>query len=91
MITIKEFSEIFNAAKGEPEYAILLENREGEYMIIKYKDCVTFQRCGIESGSGEVRFGSLDELLSAETIDGICLKRDWNLISSIVVDGSDVL
>ena len=91
MITIEEFAKNFDAAIGEPEYEIAFENRKGEYMIVKYSDCVTFQRCGIENGSGEIRFCSLDELLSAETIDGICLKRDWSQIGSIVVNGTEVL
>ena len=91
MITIEEFAKNFDAAVGEPEYEVAFENRKGEYMIIKYSDCVTFQRCGIENGSGEIRFGSLDELLSAETIDGICLKRDWDHVRSIVLDGLEEL
>lgn len=91
MITIDNFARIFEEANGEPEYEVAVDNREAEYMIVKYSDCVTFQRCGIENGSGEIRFGSLDELLSAETIDGICLKRDWDQIGSIVVNGTEVL
>ena len=55
-------------------------------MVIKYADHATFQRCGREDGSGEVRFATIEELLATNTVDGICLERDWTRIRDIVVD-----
>lgn len=60
----------------ELEFPFLLNNKK--YMIIGFKDKVSFQRFGdIEDQSGEIFFKNLDELYNTETIDGILLKRDW--------------
>lgn len=77
---VKEKFEKLIAADCEPELELLIG---GEYyMIIGYEGFVTFQRCG-QPGSGEIRFDSLDELYPAETIDGICLAKDWNRIEEM--------
>ena len=67
---------------GEPEYPFLLNDKK--YMIIGFKNFVTFQRFGDkeEDRSGEKYFKDIDELYNTETIDGIVLKRDWNNIES---------
>ena len=56
--------------------------------IIKYDDNVTFQRCGVENGSGEFEYPDLDTLYHSVVIDGICLEKDWNNIETIVIDSS---
>ncbi len=89
MIFFLNFKEIFDAISPdmEPEITLCFFNRRNEYMIIKYNDRVTFQRCGSRSEqSGEISFGSLEELYHARTIDDICLKNEWNSISDIIFD-----
>ena len=88
---IFQFKEIFSKLTGEPELEIHLKNYESIYMIIKYDNYVTFQRCGINDGSGEIKFKDIDELLESDTIDNINLKRDFNKIENIIVDeGFDI-
>jgi hypothetical protein len=77
---------IYNAVDGEPEFRIYFSDHNAEYMMIRYAGRVTFQRCGAANGSGEMTFGSLDSLLAAETIDELCLGRDWNKITDIIMD-----
>lgn len=55
-------------------------------MIIRFSDKVSFQRVGYCDGSGEVFYDSLDDLYKTETVDGICLERDWRKISDIIAD-----
>lgn len=55
-------------------------------MIIKYNKYYTFQRCGIEDGSGEIKYNTFDLLINTNTIDNINLKRDCNKLQEILVD-----
>ena len=84
MISYEEFKRIYNIIPGEPEISIYLKNKQ--YMIIKYEDYVTFQRCGINDGSGEIKYQTLDELYNSKSIDNIYLKEDWYLIEDIIID-----
>ncbi len=89
MISFCGFKEIFDAISPdfESEITLCFSGRESEYMMIKYDDHVSFQRCGNRSErSGEVGFSSLEELYNARTIDDICLKDEWDDISGIVFD-----
>ncbi len=90
MITYIEFKEMFDSIsveRFEPEITIYFKNRIEDYMIIKYSDYITFQRCGLEEErSGEIRYESLDELYHIETIDGIVLKNEWMNIEDILFD-----
>ena len=86
MISKEEFLRIYHALGGEPEFSFLFAGTDPEYMVIKYADHATFQRCGREDGSGEVRFTTIEELLAADAVDGICLERDWARIRDVVVD-----
>lgn len=89
MISYEKFKEIFNIidSKREPEMEFYFKNRKNTYMIIKYNDYVTFQRCGrFEEQSGEIKFKSLDELYNSHTIDNIVLKKEWNNIKDILFD-----
>ncbi len=87
MISYEEFKRYYNCGKREPEFYFIFEDSQKEYMIIKYDDGPTFQRCGMTDGSGEYKYRSLDELYCADTIDGINLKRDWGIIQSIYPNG----
>ncbi|MCL2198831.1 MAG: hypothetical protein FWB80_07900 [Defluviitaleaceae bacterium] len=59
----------------EPELTLSMYGKE--YMIIGYDGKCSFQRCGINDGSGEVYYNTLDELYNSITVDNILLKRDW--------------
>ncbi len=83
-VTYATFKKIYELFPGEPEFCIYFEDKDDEYMIIKYDDGPTFQRCGTsEIASGEIKFKSLDELFNTTTIDSITLKNDWKKIKHI--------
>lgn len=85
-LTFEQFKIIYEAIEGEPEFSVYFSNRDEEYMIIKYDERVSFQRCGVQNGSGEIFFDTLDSLCISKTIDDICLKEDWKNISDIIVN-----
>lgn len=90
MIDYRKFKEIFEAidSYNEPEIELYFKDKNNHYMIIKYSDYITFQRCGVkEKLSKEIKFKSLDELYNAKTIDDICLKSEWENIEDIIFDG----
>ena len=70
----------------EPEFEICFFDHANTYMIIKYDDHVSFQRCGVSDGSGEFDYSSLSELYQTTTVDGICLKDEWDYIQTIIAD-----
>ena len=84
-ISYELFRLIYRAIEGEPEFRIYFADRSNEYMIIKYDDRVDFQRCGCTE-SKVVSFDTLDSLYNAETIDSICLKRDFGKITDIIAN-----
>ncbi len=86
--TYEHFKAIFNKINGEPEYELYFKNRPATYMIIRYDDRVTFQRCGFEDGSGEIPFNNLDELYNSKTVDGVCLKDEWCDIEEILLNST---
>lgn len=88
MISFEEFTSIYNAAQGEPEFEIYFLNQQKTYMIIKYDDHVSFQRCGYDDGSGEVDYPSLAVLYQTESVDGIRLVDKWDSIETIIADGT---
>lgn len=88
MITYEKFKELFDLLDGNrtPEIEIYFENTNDVYMIVKHNDYVDFGKCGISVSSDENRkFSNLDELYISE-VDGVCLKRDWNKLSDILID-----
>ena len=92
MISIEEFKDIYNLIPGEPEFELWFDEDGPDYMIIKYADCVTFQRCGNgPHGSGEFEYPSLDALLNAGLIDELNLRRDWSRIQGIIASDSWLL
>lgn len=90
MITYQKFKEIFDNidTNSEPEIELFFNNRDNTYMIIKYNDFITFQRCGKDEQSGEIKFSTLDELYKTKTIDNIVLKDEWDNISDIIFEAS---
>ena len=58
MITYPEFKKIFDVFEGESECEIYFIETATTYMIIKYDNCVTFQRCGVTNGSGEFDYSN---------------------------------
>ena len=88
MISFEEFTLLFDSIPGEPEFEILFRDTKKEYMIIKYDDHVSFQRCGAYDGSGEYNYPSLQELYQTITVDGICLKDRWDTIETIIADST---
>lgn len=87
-VSFETFQSVFRQIHSEPEFTFCFKNNPKEYMIIKYETHVTFQRCGVGDGSGEIPFSDLDTLYHTETIDGICLRRDWDTIECIILDDS---
>jgi len=77
---VKAKFETLIAADCEPELTIALNGHD--YMVIGYDDHVSIQRLG-DVHPEEIAFPSLNALYEAETVDGICLKRDWDRISSM--------
>ena len=88
MLGFEEFINLYNAAQGEPEFEICFINQRKTYMIIKYDDHVSFQRCGVDDGSGEFDYPSLEELYQTESVDGIRLRDKWDGIETIIADGT---
>lgn len=80
-ISYENFKKIYESINVEPEFCVYLENKATEeYLIIKYKDGPTFQKCGLKNRSEAIKFKNLDELYKSKTIDEICLKRDWDKV-----------
>lgn len=88
MLSIEEFRKLYEGLEGEPEFEFIFENREHDYMVIKYDDHSSFQRCGYQDGSGEIDYADIDSLLNADLIDGINLGRDWESVGNIVVNST---
>ena len=87
MISFETFKRYYEGGGNEPEFYIIFSDMASEYMIIKYDDGPTFQRCGYQDGSGEYKYPSLDVLFSSDTDDGINLSRDWSKIEDIYPNG----
>ena len=89
MISIEEFEEIYSLIPGEPEFELWFDEDGPNYMIIKYADYATFQRCGNgPHGSSEFEYPGLDALLGADLLDGLNLRRDWSRIRGIIASNS---
>ena len=88
MISFEEFNALYDSIQGEPEFEIIFDNTDKTYMIIKYDDHVSFQRCGIHDGSGEIEYPNLMNLYYAKSVDDICLNKEWGKIKTIIADDS---
>lgn len=88
MISYDEFVRLYETVQGEPEFEIYFNGLEKIYMIIKYEDHVSFQRCGTYDGSGEFDYPSLSDLYQTSSVDDICLKDEWENIQTIIADST---
>ncbi len=88
MIDYEAFKRLYHSIPGEPEFEIFFRGNQTSYMIIKYDDHVSFQRCGVEDGSGEYDYPSLEELYETDSVDGVCLKDVWGNIDTIIADST---
>lgn len=88
MISFEDFKLLYDSVQGEPEFEIYFRDIKETYMIIKYEDHVSFQRCGYKTGSGKFDYPSLDILYEKPSVDGICLKDNWKNISTIIGDST---
>ncbi len=61
MLSIEEFKKLYGALGGEPEFEFAFEGRDCAYMVIRYDDHSSFQRCGYKDGSGEINYAGFDE------------------------------
>ena len=98
MIPLQIFSELFHLAPTGTEFEFYFNNTEGSYMLIKYDDSVSFQRCGYSQkmikegwnadylGTDELFYTSFEELYVVTTVDGLYLKNDWNKVKQICID-----
>ena len=86
MIPLRIFSELFHLAPTGTEFEFYFNNTEESYMLIKYDDSVSFQRCGYYLGTDELFYTSFEELYVVTTVDGLYLKNDWNKVKQICID-----
>ncbi len=88
MLSIEEFKKLYGTLGGEPEFEFAFEGRDCAYMVIRYDNHASFQRCGYKDGSGEINYADFDSILQSDLIDGINLKRDWRCVCDIVVNST---
>lgn len=88
MISFEIFKKLYESIQGEVEFEVCFNNTTDTYMIIKYPNDVSFQKCCDKEHRGEIICRSLDELYGLILHDNICLKRDWNNISDIIIDAT---
>lgn len=88
MIDFESFKKIYESIPGEPEFELCFKNTNDTYMIIKYPDDISFQKCCDKEHRKEIICSSLDELYNSILYDDICLKRDWNNINDIIIDAA---
>ena len=88
MIDYTTFRIIYNAFPCQSEFELYFKNTIRAYMIIKYTDHVSFQRCGLQDGSQETEYSDLDKMFHTRPVDGIYLKNDWNKIEGILVNAT---
>lgn len=86
MINYNEFKRIFDASSKTPGFYINFKDVDTEYIIIKYEDSVQFSRCG-NNDATVAYYPTLDELMAADQVDDINLRRDWCKIERIYPEG----
>lgn len=80
--------KLFCETSGEPEFEITFRGIKISYIIIKYDDHVSFQRCGANDGSGEYEYPSFEELCETKSVDDICLRDMWDKIETIIAEAT---
>lgn len=99
-ISYEDFIKVLDFLPSEPEFEFYFKDRKETYSLVKYKDSVSFCRCGYSDemikagwnsdyrGSEEEYFSTFDELYKATVVDGICLKNEWDNIRTIVANNT---
>ena len=99
-ISYEKFREIFDSLPAASEFEFYFDHTKETYMLIKYKDRVSFARCGYGDdmianglpvdyrGSEVFYYRDLEELYTAKSVDGICLKGKWNNITDILLNST---
>ncbi len=100
-ISYQEFVKVFNILPFHSEIKFVFSHTKKTYMLIKYEESISFQRCGnsIETirkynldadsvCSREVFYKNLEELYIRKSVDDICLQSDWGRIETICVNDS---
>lgn len=99
-ITYEEFKKIFELMPYNSEYELYFKGTDRTYSLVKYKENVSVCRCGYSEemikmgfsadyqGTEEQYFNSFDELCMATVVDGLCIKKEWNSIETIVVNNA---
>lgn len=100
VISYEKFLEIFNLIPHHSECEFYLVDTKETYMLIKYEDNISFQRCGYSDemikngwpadrrGSGEIFYKTFEELYVKKTVDDICLKDSWDKVEVICINSS---
>lgn len=87
MLSCDEFKAILERLKPGAEIEIWTKGMTDSYMIIKYRDNVSFQKCGYPPFDVS-EYGSFDELLDEATIEGTAIRQMWDKIGDIVVNNT---
>lgn len=99
-IAYEDFIKVLDFLPSEPEFEFYFKGRKDTYSLVKYKDSISFCRCGYNDemikagwsaeyrGSKEEYYSSFEELYAATAVDGICLKDEWDNIETIVVNNT---
>lgn len=99
-IPYEKFIEIFNLIPYHSECEFYFSNIKETYMLIKYENNISFQRCGYSNemlkngcpayyrGSGEIYYKNFEELYINKTVDNIRLKDIWGKIETIRVNST---
>jgi len=99
-ITYEDFVKVLEFLPSEPEFEFYFKDRKETYSLVKYKDSVSFCRCGYSDemikagwsanyrGSEEEYFNTFEELYNATVVDGVCLKDEWDNIETIVANNT---
>ena len=88
MNDFERFKKMYDGIPGEHEFEVFFNNTKDTYMIIKYPNDVSFQKCCDKEHRGEIICCSLDELYNSILHDNISLKKDWNNINDIIIDAT---
>lgn len=84
MISFEKFKELFNYldSSRNPEIKIIVNG--DDYLLIKFENYITYGK-DFAPADEIYKFNDLDELYNA-SINGICLKDNWDKVEDILID-----
>lgn len=90
MITYQQFKDFINSISGgtEPEIEFYFKNIDKTYMLILYKDVITFQECGISKEIISVEYKNFDDFANSNKVCGFKLNENWDKVEDIILNGS---